>query len=944
MSRLPNPGADDGTWGDILNDFLAISHNTDGTVKSGAIASAGGVTSVNGKTPSGGAVTLSAADVGAASSLAGLSDVVTAGATNNQVLAFSSGSGKWQPAAPGGGGTIVPQATTIVIGHSGANIIAIRTIDGVSLYSGADGGAALTAAITAAGTGGATIVFQPGSYTWSTTPALPPNLTDWLTILGNDATINLTTAGNRFLDFGKQADGDTFRYLNIDGFTIEASALSSWTGTQHIILGTYRPNDGVATGTNVNFSYLVLRNVRARNVRVANSGTAHFLCVFIGIHQSTSGLPENYGEHILIENVDMSGGNHGVTIYGNKAGSWSGDPSIRFDDIVIRHIRHDMLTDPTAFDYTSHVHVSSLGYGDNIIIDDVWGKGSRDVAVEVDAAMNPRISNVAAENYMGFAIALTNYHAPRQYLAQHAYVRDVVGYRTTGQTQASSSSVVGIRTTPGLPNGHFTLENIAHYRAATAPDLGTNPIAGDLVSVKGSIESLTLNGGHYEAVGAVLSGAGSQAAQIVYVDDLTSIRTRITISNLDVRFRGSKGIGATAGIALSAIQINGNVDVDINNVRLYVDFPTIEQVTGVDLASASGGTVRGKVESIKVYGPNLGSNAKGVFVPSSGTVTIPYAGALRIRHVDDDALPAGAAVFIGDATNKSKVDTGIMPLSAALKTVTANYTITAADGVIVANAGSNITVSLPSATNSGAGKQFVVKSIGSGVCSVNALGGNIDGSAQTTAGTTAVTFVSDGTDWVTISGGSAPAVSHNAANKSANYTLTQDDGVIIATTAGITLSLPSGTDSGAGKQFTLKNASSGIVFANALGGTIDGGFSVNISPNVTQTYVSDGTNWILLHERGAEAILKAGHTAASNYTIVSTDGSIFANGASVTISLPSGTDMGAGKQFLIKNINAATANVNALGGNVNGTGQITLASGEGSIFVSDGTDWWALRV
>jgi hypothetical protein len=38
MSRLPTPGSDEGNWGEILNDFLEVSHNTDGTVKSDAIA------------------------------------------------------------------------------------------------------------------------------------------------------------------------------------------------------------------------------------------------------------------------------------------------------------------------------------------------------------------------------------------------------------------------------------------------------------------------------------------------------------------------------------------------------------------------------------------------------------------------------------------------------------------------------------------------------------------------------------------------------------------------------------------------------------------------------------------------------------------------------------------------------------------------------------------
>ena len=35
MARLPQPGSDDGTWGNILNDFLGVEHNTDGTLKPG---------------------------------------------------------------------------------------------------------------------------------------------------------------------------------------------------------------------------------------------------------------------------------------------------------------------------------------------------------------------------------------------------------------------------------------------------------------------------------------------------------------------------------------------------------------------------------------------------------------------------------------------------------------------------------------------------------------------------------------------------------------------------------------------------------------------------------------------------------------------------------------------------------------------------------------------
>jgi hypothetical protein len=40
MSRLPQPGLDSGTWGDILNDYLSVVHSSNGTLKGGVVAEA----------------------------------------------------------------------------------------------------------------------------------------------------------------------------------------------------------------------------------------------------------------------------------------------------------------------------------------------------------------------------------------------------------------------------------------------------------------------------------------------------------------------------------------------------------------------------------------------------------------------------------------------------------------------------------------------------------------------------------------------------------------------------------------------------------------------------------------------------------------------------------------------------------------------------------------
>lgn len=41
MSRLPQPGGDQDTWGTILNDYLSVSIESTGALKPAAVASAG---------------------------------------------------------------------------------------------------------------------------------------------------------------------------------------------------------------------------------------------------------------------------------------------------------------------------------------------------------------------------------------------------------------------------------------------------------------------------------------------------------------------------------------------------------------------------------------------------------------------------------------------------------------------------------------------------------------------------------------------------------------------------------------------------------------------------------------------------------------------------------------------------------------------------------------
>jgi len=107
MTRLPTPGSDEGTWGTVLNDFLLIAHNADGTLRDGAVAASDLDTSVQAK--------LNAA-------VSSASPVFTGQITQNDgsghVLYGISTSG--QPLIGTGGGSSVTGANVIVLGSSDA--------------------------------------------------------------------------------------------------------------------------------------------------------------------------------------------------------------------------------------------------------------------------------------------------------------------------------------------------------------------------------------------------------------------------------------------------------------------------------------------------------------------------------------------------------------------------------------------------------------------------------------------------------------------------------------------------------------------------------------------------------------------------------------------------------------------------------------------------------
>jgi len=170
MPRLPIPGKDQGTWGEILNDYLAAVHKPDGTLKPNSIGSAqlqnGAVTQavlspevatqLNGATgPTGATGATGAAGV-----------VGSTGATGATGAAGPAGANSTVPGPTGATGNTGPMGATGATGAAG--------MPGATGAAGATGPAGPVGANGADGQDGTSVTIE-GSVAMAS--ALPNNLT-----------------------------------------------------------------------------------------------------------------------------------------------------------------------------------------------------------------------------------------------------------------------------------------------------------------------------------------------------------------------------------------------------------------------------------------------------------------------------------------------------------------------------------------------------------------------------------------------------------------------------------------------------------------------------------------------------------------------------------------------------------------------------------------------
>lgn len=247
MPRLPIPGQDSGAWGSILNDFLSVSHDPDGSLKDSAIppSASNGATGATGPIGATGAQGTQGA-TGAQGNM---------GATGPQGIQGSQGSTGpvGLPGPTGAAGATGASGAAGIMGATGPQ--GVQGNDGAIGAQGFTGPQGPTGPAGATGSTGLTGFTGPQGSTGSigATGATGPNgnqTLDQVLTQGNTTTqqiiVGSTVVNDGYMDVGATQIGDNVLssgVLSVDALQATIAGLSLYAGT--LSTGATMVNEGV---------------------------------------------------------------------------------------------------------------------------------------------------------------------------------------------------------------------------------------------------------------------------------------------------------------------------------------------------------------------------------------------------------------------------------------------------------------------------------------------------------------------------------------------------------------------------------------------------------------------------------------------------------------------------------------------------------------------------
>jgi hypothetical protein len=503
-------------------------------------------------------------------------------------------------------------------------------------------GANLSNAIATLGPAGGTVIIPPGTWVWESVPALPKNITGLLRIIGDGATIVLTAAAPRFLDFNRTADHDTFQNFDISDFLIDCNNIDVAT---HTIIGS-RNNVGTSD-MRVNIQNVAVRRIRVMNIPTSATNRSG---ISLQTRQAAGGEgTQNYIKNVLIEDVTLEGGLTGFMVTGGPAGAITNVNTL-IDNVRINRCSHLQPSQTVPAGSTGAcVQIGQNAPVGYVLVRDVYGEYSPDVGIEIDNAVYAEVENCQVVNCKSGYLT-TNFATPPIPNAQSVVYRHCKA-KLTDATVALATKGWVVNPNNSLAIGNITYDGCVFEHnnnrfgasATQAPIVFSFADASvtNRASIRGcrvNIENINWN-----------NAASSEPARVIGIGAATI--NRLEVRGLDVRINGQiSGAGNFLSRVVAIDQGGGNAQLDIDGMDIDVN------VTGMGAAGATYGffvvpsgacTVGGTIRGVRFV--NLGSDttSKGLRFGSTTNLTI---GPKAIAVQGCDFANIGGTEFQLDAT------------------------------------------------------------------------------------------------------------------------------------------------------------------------------------------------------------------------------------------------------------------------------------------------------
>lgn len=371
---------------------------------------------------------------------------------------------------------------------------------------------------------------------------------------------------------------------------------------------------------------------------------------------------------------------------------------------------------------------------------------------------------------------------------------------------------------------------------------------GTKITINDNAETVVISAGVYTRTSSEIQIGGTAGFYLTLNSDALSATRILTAPDA----AGVIGLSVNGAVA----NASGDITVPASSATVsgIVELATIAEVdTGTDIlraitpAGLAGSALQTKVNGIEALADvtdTTNVDAAGATM-NADTSLVGYG-----YFLDEDNMVSNSATktVSQQSVKKFVEDSTLLGQKYATVTKSANYTVTANDYSVICTT-NNFSVTLLAAATAGIGKRYEIVNVGADTKII------VDGSgAETIDGLTTLSLSSqyqsvivecDGTGWFTVAssnkGSFLPTVS-----KTATYTATVYDYLIIATANTFTITLPAAGTAGNGKRYEIKNSTAnvGTITVDADGTeTIEGALTQTLTTGEAITIVCDRSNW-----------------------------------------------------------------------------------------------------